>query len=587
MDDVEKIKQKLDIVDVINDYIPLKKSGRNFKTPCPFHSEKTPSFTVSSERQIWHCFGCSLGGDVFKFLMEYENIDFSESLKILALKAGITLQKPVFKNEAEKKKDLIYTLNNLASQFYNFLLTKHPAGKQALEYVTVKRKVSIELANTFMLGFAPDGSTLSQFLINKKKFQEQDLLLAGLAFKSGSSIYDFFRNRLVFPIYDSRGNVIAFSGRALNESSGPKYVNTKETPVYVKGDSLYGINFAKDEIKKEKKAIIVEGEFDVISAFKEGIGNIVAVKGTALTLNQIKLLKRYAPKLVFCFDTDPAGTEAQKRSIEMIEKEGVQATVIIPPEAKDPDEILNENPLAFKKAVKNDINIYDFIIDSAIGGNDKKSAEGKAKILEKTLPILSAIENEVVKEHYLKKLAGLLDTSFESVLKQSDKIKLPPRQQAQKQIKKEGSREEMVETYLLSLVLQGKKIEESLSKINEIMGEIIFSVPSIGKIFEHLNSYAGREKIVSLEFFAKTLPSELVNTFDFAYLSPITEFTSQEQYSHEIEKTTKMAKLLSVKRELKEIEEKIRDFEKVGKEKETETLKERFKFLTFTLRLLD
>ena len=583
MDEVEQIKQKLDIVEVINGFLPLKKAGRNFKTNCPFHSEKTASFTVSPERQIWHCFGCSKGGDVFKFLMDFENIDFSESLKILAEKSGVKLSKPVFRNEAEKRRDAIYGMNSLAAQFYNYLLTKHPAGKNALAYLTQKRKVSLELINTFMLGFAPEnGSPLTSYLLRKKKYFDQDLILAGLSIRRGGNLYDFFRGRIIFPIMDARGNVIAFSGRTLNDENGPKYVNTRETPVYIKGDSLFGINLAKDEIKKEKKAILVEGEFDVISAFKEGIKNIVAVKGTALTDNQIKLLKRYSPKISFCFDTDPAGTEAQRRSIQLIENEGVQASVIIPPLGKDPDELLNDNPLLFKKAVKNDINIYDFIIDSASSTIDKKTAEGKTLILEKTLPYLAQIENEVVKEHYFKKLASNLDSSLESVLKQAEKTKNLSKPQPKTLQKQEKSREELVEAYLLSLILQSKNVTLALETTDKIMGETEFSLPVIGKIFKLL-----KESNLPIDNFAKTLPSELVEFFDFCFLSPLSEFPSEEMFIHEVEKTAKTAKLLSVKKELKELEEKIRELEKEGKEKETEILRERFANLSHGLRLLD
>src|SRR3989344_1781112 len=275
MDEVDKIKQKLDIVEIIGERVQIKKAGRNFKSPCPFHSEKTPSFVVSPERQIWHCFGCGKGGDIFTFVTEYENITFAEALKELAARAGIKLTMPAARSDREKKQELIYSLNHLSAQFYNYLLLSHPAGKRALKYLTEERKLTIPLIKTFMLGYAPDSDALVKFLIGKKKYKEEDLLLAGLAFQRGRYVSDFFRDRIMFPIIDHRENVVAFSGRQLaeNASYGGKYVNTKETPIYVKGNTVFGLNLAREGIKKEGKIIIVEGEFDVITAHKEGITN--------------------------------------------------------------------------------------------------------------------------------------------------------------------------------------------------------------------------------------------------------------------------------------------------------------------------
>src|SRR3989338_9460650 len=240
MDDVEKVKSKLDIVEIIGEHIQLKKAGRNFKALCPFHGEKTPSFVVSPERQIWHCFGCGKGGDIFTFLEEYENITFAEALKETAARAGVKLTISAARTDREKKQELIYGLNHLSAQFYNYLLLSHPAGKRALKYLIDERKLSIPLIKTFNLGYAPEKDALVKYLIGKKHYKEDELLLAGLAFRSGRYVSDFFSDRIIFPIIDHRGNVVAFSGRQLTESaSGGKYVNTRETPVYIKGDTVY------------------------------------------------------------------------------------------------------------------------------------------------------------------------------------------------------------------------------------------------------------------------------------------------------------------------------------------------------------
>ncbi|HVZ12749.1 MAG TPA: DNA primase [Patescibacteria group bacterium] len=570
MDDIEKIKSKLDIVDVIGERIPLKKAGRNFKTPCPFHGEKTASFVVSPERQIWHCFGCQKGGDMFTFLEEYENITFAEALRELAAKAGVTLTRSAARSDREKKQELIYSLNHLAQQFYNFLLLSHPAGKNALKYLTDERKLSIPLIKTFMLGYAPEGDALAKYLIGKKKYTEEDLVLAGLAYQKGKYVSDFFRHRIIFPIIDHRGNTVAFSGRQLDPNSyGGKYVNTRETPVYVKGDTLYGLNLAKDSIKSEGKVIIVEGEFDVITSHKEGITNIVAVKGTALTDNQIKLLKRFTQKFAFCFDTDSAGTEAQRRSIQLIEHEGITATVIVPPQGKDPDELLNENPVEFKKAVKNDKNVYDFVIDTALAEYDPTTSDGKKGILSRTLSYLASIENQVVKEHYMKKLADSIGTSIGAVTQEADKVKKPQAETTKINSKSSLPREEVLEIYLLSLIFQSSDPKKALLVARSVLDGVELSTIPLEKVLVALENYQQPEVAFSVSEFTKFLPAELHIPFDTAYLAPISEFADREHFEREIEKTATSARSLSVKKKLQKLAESIKEAEA---EKDTEQL---------------
>jgi len=561
VDDVEKVKSRLDIVEIIGEHLQLKKAGRNFKTNCPFHGEKTPSFVVSSERQIWHCFGCHRGGDLFTFIQDYENITFADALKDLAARAGVKLTTSPARSDREKKRDLIYSLNHLSAQFYNYLLLSHPVGKKALKYLTEDRKLTIPLIKTFNLGFAPGTDALAKFLIGKKKYKEDELLLAGLVYQRGRYVSDFFKERIIFPIYDHRGNVVAFSGRGMNAEITPKYVNTKETLVYVKGDTLFGLNLAKEGIKKDGKVIIVEGEFDVITAHKEGILNIVAVKGTALTENQIKLLKRITSKFAFCFDTDPAGTEAQRRSIKMIDQEGITATVITIESGKDPDEILNENPLAFKKAVKNDRNVFDFIIDSAIENQDPKSVEGKKEILAKTLSFLAAIENRVIREHYLKKLADRLSTSLDAVTQEAEKLTKPtsvPAATPAVQL----PREEILEIYLLSLIFQSKNPKKILSHARTVLAGVPLTTPSLEKVLVSLEKYEQQGTTFDPADFAKVLPSELHVPFDTSYLSPIPEFSDETAFEKELGKIAKQVRISSVKKKLDDLGLKLAEAEK-------------------------
>lgn len=581
MDDVDLIKQKIDIADLIGSYIPVKRAGRNFKANCPFHNEKSPSFVISPERQIWHCFGCGKGGDIFTFVEEYERTDFSESLKLLATRADIKLKKNVFRSKQDEKKNRIYEINHLASQFYNFLLTEHKSGKEAYEYVTEKRGLSKALISTFNLGFAPrQGNALISYLIRKKGYIKDELLESGVATLKNGRLFDFFQNRLIFPIQDARGNIVAFSGRGLTEKAIPKYINTKETPVYVKGDTVFGLYQAKEAIKKEGKVILMEGEFDVISSYKEGILNTVAVKGTALTENQIRLLKRFAQKIVFCFDTDPAGTEAQRRSIALIQKEGINASVVIPPHGKDPDELLKENPALFKKALKEEVNIYDFIIESSVQNENPKTVEGKKHILSRTLSYITDIDNEIVKEYYLKKLASLLETSYESVVKESDKkVISKPREESVIATPNNKPRQEMLEDHLLTLILQSQKPKDALAAAVNALEAIEPVTPNAKSIYNTLKEYFLTSDELSVAEIGKLLHESVLPTFDLYFLTPIPNFASNELHLIEVEKAAKTVKQAAVKEQLKTLSERMKEAEKNENEDELQKLREEFSLL--------
>ena len=580
MDDVDLIKQKIDVADLIANYIPVKRAGRNFKANCPFHNEKSPSFVISPERQIWHCFGCAKGGDIFTFVEEYERTDFSEALKVLAERAGIKLKKNVFKTQQDERRNRIYEINHLSSQFYNFLLTKHKSGIQALQYVE-KRGLTKAIIATFTLGFAPrQGNALIEYLIKKKGYLRDELVEAGVATLRNGRLFDFFQNRIIFPIQDSRGNIVAFSGRGLTDDAIPKYINTKETSVYVKGDTVFGLFQAKDAIKKEGKAILMEGEFDVISSFKEGILNTVAIKGTALTENQIRLLKRFAQKIVFCFDTDPAGTEAQRRSIALITKEGINASVVIPPQGKDPDELLKENPALFKKALKNEVNIYDFIIESSVQNEDPTKVEGKKHIMSRTLSFITDIENEIVKEHYLKKLATLLETSYESVVKEAEKKKFPT-QKEDKVIPPSMNkpRQEMIEDNLLTLILQSQKPKDAMAAAASVFETIELETPSAKSIFNTLKEYFITSDELSVVEVSKLLHESVIPTFDLYFLASIPNFASNELHLLEVEKAARAVKQSAVKAQLQTISEKMKEAEKKENEEELQKLREEFSLL--------
>ena len=579
MDPIDQIKQKIDIADLIGDYITLKKAGANFKGLCPFHGEKTPSFVVSPERQVWHCFGCQKGGDHFTFIEEIEGIGFSESLKLLADKAGVKLVTTPFRSEAEAEKNTLFEINHRASQYYNYILTKHRVGKKALEYITYERKVNEKLIETFLLGYAPNNfDGLTNYLIKKGGYDKKQIINAGLATDRNGRLFDFFRNRIIFPIQDPRGNVIGFSGRVLEDknSFGPKYINTRETLVYKKSCSLFGINFTKDHIKKEGKAILMEGEFDVLSSIANGISNVVAIKGTALTEEQINLLKRFTKKIVFCFDTYIAGIEAQKRSIQLIEEEGISSAVVIPPQGKDPDELLRTNPSEFKLALKHEKSVYDFIIEQAVKEENKKTIEGKKNILNKTRSFLKGINNEIVKEHYIKKLSNLLNSSFESVAAEIEKAPSFQVKKANAVLKVTLSKEEALEQHLLGLIIQAENPYESLVLAESIVNSKHFANGAYEKIFDNLNKYFKTSNKFEPEKFAKGLENELTNAFNLSYLKPLPKFETDIARTKDMERTAYEIVRLSLKRKLKSLADKIKEQSSAEDGKKAEKLQEEF-----------
>ncbi len=570
MDQASEIREKTDIVTFISEYLPLKKMGRNFKANCPFHNEKTPSFIVSPERQIWHCFGCGKGGDAFTFLMEYENLEFPEALRILAKKTGVVLRESSFNKSEYSEKEKIFSINNYALKFYHYILTTHTVGKNALLYLTQERKLGKGIIETFELGFSPNtGRALTDYLIKKKNYNNKDLMLSGVSTEWNGKIYDFFRGRLMFPLLDHRGNITGFSGRSLDDKEPSKYINTRETSVYHKGNMFFGLNSAKDEIKQKQDAIIVEGEFDAISLFQEGIKNVVAIKGTALTENQVSLLSRFTPKITLCLDQDSAGFEATKRSLEVIGKKGLSTSIVVLKDAKDPDEAIKKNAGEFKKALKEAVDVYEFLTDKFVSENNKATALGKKNITDGLLPIFSNISNEIIKEHYLKKLSKILDISLESLGKeveklsktnQEDKIIIPT--------KDRKTRRELLEEYFLALIIQNQNSKKVLEENKKNIKGYKFETPSFEKILDKLNIYFEKKEKFGAKEFSKDLSKELIASFDACYLFPLPKFTSDLKYEEEALKVSKELLTIYIKERIRLISDQLKQKNEHAKEEE-------------------
>ena len=361
--EVEEIKKKLDIVDVINHYLPLKKRGRHYLANCPFHSEKTPSFTVSPELQIFKCFGCGKAGDIFTFVEEYEHVDFKDALEDLAKMAGVTLKKDPQITQIDHRRKRLIELNHQVARFYNYILTTHPLGKNALDYI-LKRGIALETIKLFKIGFSPPSAALIVNYLHKKGFLDDELIATGtFGFSQyhARQMYDRFQGRLTFPLSDFRDRILGFSGRILpgsTASNAAKYINSPETDIYHKSQMLFGLNLAKESIKKNNSVLVVEGEFDLISPFQQGVTNIVALKGTAFTSDQLQLLHRYTDNLILGLDSDFAGNNAARKSIELADSMEFDIKVLdLGTTFKDPDEAIQTDPVFFQNQLQNPIPI--------------------------------------------------------------------------------------------------------------------------------------------------------------------------------------------------------------------------------------
>lgn len=577
---LEEIRQKVDIVSLIGEYVPLKKAGRNYKALCPFHPEKTPSFMVSPDRQIYKCFGCSEGGDVFEFVKRVEGLDFGEVVRKLADRSGVEL-KEYAPSGNEKKKKTIYAINTAATDLYNYLLTKHKVGKAALDYLHA-RKVSDSSIKNFQLGYAPEKGDIAVSFLMKKGFKADGITLEGHSSSSYSSgkLLDRFRGRIVFPIKDTQGRVLGFSGRALG-SREPKYLNSPDTLVFNKSKTLYGIDLAKTEIGKQKTAILVEGNLDVISSHQVGVKNVVAPLGTAITENQVDILRRFSDKLLISFDTDFAGNAAAKRGIELAEEADLSVKVVSLGESKDPDEIIRKSPDAWKKKVKEAVSVYDFILDTGIKrwGLD---AEGKKKISKEVLPIIAKLPDKISQDHYVQKIAASLSVSEEAVRSDLKKytggdIVNPAEQSESKPITK-TNKITLLEKYLLSLVVQTGIFPKELSSK-------YFTQEATSKLYTVVKKHFEAEKKIKLKKLSISIPDSLLSIYDEVILYDLGEniLDYHEASEKEISSCMDRIKELNLRSRLRRLGLEIKQAEAVAESKNIKNLTEEFRDLSLQL----
>lgn len=491
---IDEIRNSNDIVDIISQYVILKRSGRNFFGLCPFHKEKTPSFSVSPDKQIFHCFGCGAGGNVIHFISKIENVDFKESLEILADRAGIKL--PTLENNVDSKrlelKEKVYEINKLVAMYYHETLYK-PQAKPAQEYVK-KRKLDNKALKEFCIGYAENANVLYK-LLKEKGFTEEEILASDLVIKKGNNYVDRFKNRLIFPIQDIRNRFIAFGGRVLDNSL-PKYINSPENIVYSKARNLYGLNVAKNT--KTRKLIIVEGYMDTVSLHQRGIDNVVASCGTALTEAQGRLFRKYAEKVIISYDSDSAGQAATLRGLEILNNLGCDIRILQMEGAKDPDEyVIKYGNGRFNDLVENAISLVEFKIKVLKKGLNIENTNDKIKFMNEIAKILGGVDNKIEQEIYIDKISSDYNISKEAIYAQINKneysnnkgakilesssIRKPTIKRQEKEINPELEKRENI---IISLLIDGG--EEVYNKIKDIINPNDFKSEANQKIMRRL-----------------------------------------------------------------------------------------------------
>ncbi len=497
----DEIKSRLDIVEIIRQYVPLKAAGGNFNGRCPFHNEKTPSFTVSPTKQVWHCFGCGKGGDLFSFIMEIEKLTFPEALRLLAPRAGVILKRE--NGPLASQRNRILDVLDQAARYYHAILMTNAAGESARTYLR-SRGIDGKVAKNWEIGYAPDSWDDLITLLRSKKFSEEDILLAGLSVRKAETgrMYNRFRGRIMFPLREVNGNIVGFTGRILPEFEARdhqgKYVNSPQTMVYDKSKLVFGLDKGKQSIREKDLAILVEGQMDCIAAQEAGYENVVAVSGTALTAEQVKLLQRYTNRIAFAYDMDAAGRLALERGSEQAMAAEMEASIITLPEGKDPDECIRKNPQGWKGAVEAAIPVMEYYVNESIGRLDVSSTGDRRKALKELLPRLSRIANSVERDFWIKRISQAIDMDENAFREMFSKYAAPlaavrerlPEAAAQATL----SRQEILSEQLLALLLRFPGLIESVSSrlpIDQLVGTSNQAIYRLLVIYYNKNTSSG------------------------------------------------------------------------------------------------
>ena len=574
---IEEVKNRLDIVQVVGEYLKLQKAGANFRALCPFHAEKGPSFFVTPARQMWHCFGCGIGGSVFDFVMHIEGLEFGDALRLLAQKAGVELPKrsPAFVQQETERKRLL-EITELAARFFEKQLSSK-AGAAAKEYLQ-KRGVSNESFAAWRIGYAPGTKrSMLDFLV-QQGYREQEIGRAGLLVRGEQGVFDRFRSRIMFPVFNLQGEVMGFGGRIFGKEDKDmaKYVNTPNTPLYDKGRILYGLDKAKLEVRKQDSCVLVEGYMDAILVSQAGTKNVVATSGTALTSFHLQLLRRYSENLVLAFDMDIAGDTATKRGIELSMAEGFLVKIVRLTEGKDPAEAAHD-PESWHLALDRATSIIDYYFESTFSFFNKRTLDGKSKAASLLLSVIFKLPNKIVQSHWIQRLAEELGVREEAVREELAKVKAEPRLQRTNapfalSAREKKGRRELIEERILVLVfcdpgnLKQLK-EEDVRQMSLTMQEIVAGLQqaenlefsSLEQVFSQTNLQTVRHAALLAEL--EKGEEELKDEFSLC-LKSLAIFSLKGR----LEEIMREIKKAEGEQELSRIDLLLREFQEIAKE---------------------
>ncbi|MCD4705326.1 DNA primase [bacterium] len=592
----EEIKARLDIVDVLSEYIQLNQSGMNFKAVCPFHKEKTPSFFVSPEKQIWHCFGCGSGGDIFEFIKKIEGLEFPEALRILADKANVNIDYNYNPELNSQKTKILDILDETVNYYQQNLLNKESA-KIARDYLK-DRKISKEAVDIFKLGYSEDSWSALLKHLKDKGFTEKDIEASGMILKSSKgnfNFYDRFRGRLMFPINNVFGQTVGFTARALKDDDlQGKYVNSPQTASYDKSSILYNLDLAKLEIKSKNYTILVEGQMDVISSYMAGVKNVVASSGTALTPEQVKLLRRYSENLIIAYDGDSAGVKASFRIIDNALKQGMNIKVVSLAKGIDPDDLIKEDSEKWRQKIKEAQPLMDFVFDKTLSTVDLSQVFQKKQAAQKLLIFISKISDEIEREVYLKRMSDLFNIEYEIL---SKKIKEVLEKKQAKNFYQEDSKEKDYqpseknkrEEVLKEIIALAVNFSDNLEYLaSNLENEYINSV-DIDELYKSIVIYYTKNNKLNIENMKSNLNSEqldLLNIITFIFENQYADYDQNKSFL-EIKKLVKDYKKIFLSEKLKKLEYLIKKAEREGDQEKSDQISAEFINYTQKLKVLE
>ncbi|MBI2984921.1 MAG: DNA primase [Candidatus Kerfeldbacteria bacterium] len=595
---VEEIKQRLDLVDFINEHVPLKPAGQNWKARCPFHNERTPSFMVSRERGTWHCFGCGRGGDIFTFLQELEGLEFPEALRVLAKRAGVTLRDydPKLQTQRTKVLDVL----RWVSRYYHQVLLRSKEAAGSRDYLR-ERGLSDETIEDWQLGYASAQPEATYQALRQKGFADDDIFQAGLTIKKdrGVGYLDRFRGRIMFPIADPQGTTIAFSGRIYepalepNRAIPPKYINSPQTIVYNKSLILYGLDKARAAIKKANRAIIVEGYMDCLASHQAGVTNVVATCGTALTRDQVHYLKRFTNALIFAFDQDPAGAQAVLRGVDQALQAQVDVFILTVPHGKDPDELIRRDPAAWGQAITQAKPALDYFFSQAMDKHDLRRVQDKKAVARELLPIIAKVADPIEQAHYLQRLAAAVGVEAAALKRSLSASRPTPRQSAGvTPTASSVDRWRAISERLLALLIHQPQL---LSQVAGSLETAILVGDDLQRLYKTLVVWYTEHRFsqrAEIETLVVDLDPDQQERFTILFLLADKEFSAASDATNREEDLLTMFTALKrrwLSQQLYELEQDIRRLEgqTTGDQTAMPTLLDRFQQLTRQLRELN